>query len=563
MFDLGALLEFSTRINATHDLQAILSHFLLTIMGKILSQRGIVLLEKLPGRFEATVVKGCSHDVLPPSVVMTRLPERILYLDSVDGRKRRWVGAFRNAGISFVVPLNVGGRMIGVAGFGPRVISKRLDSKAATYVKSMANIAAAAIDKELIIDEVRGINRRLDGKVQELNTLFDLSREFNGLLDTERIVRLLTFTILGQLGVNRYAIALKHKDRVAPVASRLDKDVPGEWWNVLAQLTETALASKLPSKFPATLTPILQDAGAKVLVPLRIHNETRGVIAVGDKLAGQPFSQPDIELLVALGNLAITSLENARLFQEAIEKQRMEDELLIAKEIQRGLLPAELPAIPGFTVAATSLSSKHVGGDYYDVIPMGQDRVVIAIGDVSGKGTPAALLMANLQAAIRALVPLNILLTELTSRVNNLLTDNTSSGRFVTFFWGILDASQRTLTYVNAGHNPPYLFHQDGSFERLMEGGLILGVMKLDKPYSSGCIRFNDGDVLVLFTDGVSEAMNAEGVEFGESALEEGISFSLSESPGTIVDRIVEKVRRHSEGVTQSDDITMLVLKRE
>jgi sigma-B regulation protein RsbU (phosphoserine phosphatase) len=285
------------------------------------------------------------------------------------------------------------------------------------------------------------------------------------------------------------------------------------------------------------------------------------MIGLGDKISGQPYSPADLEFLAALGNLAIISLENARLFKEALEKQKMEDELVIAKEIQRGLLPSSLPEIPGFEFAASSLSSKQVGGDYYDVIPLRENRFVIAIGDVSGKGTPAALLMANLQAAIRALVPLNLPLPELTGRVNDLIADNTGSGRFITFFWGVLDPDGRTLQYVNAGHNPPYLFHRDGSFERLEKGGLILGVMKTTRPYEGGSIGFSPGDVLLLFTDGVSEAMDHEGVEFGEGPLEQVTCESLTQPSASILERIVEKVREHSRGVTQSDDITLLVLR--
>jgi sigma-B regulation protein RsbU (phosphoserine phosphatase) len=530
-------------------------------MGKILSLRGVVLLERLPGRFTVAITKGCPANSFPDELPIPRIPRTITSVAGKDARRLRWISAFRNAGMHYAVPLTVRNRVIGVAGFGPRTGSARLNSRESTYVRSMANIAAAAIEKEIIINELRDVNRKLDGKIHELNTLFELSKEFNALLDADRVVRLLTFSILGQVGVNRYAICMQRNGQMQTVASRLDGPIPESVCGGFHELQEPVLVGKLAGKEKPGDRQELEKVGIRVLVPLKIHNTTRGMIGLGDKISGQPYSPADLEFLAALGNLAIISLENARLFKEALEKQKMEDELVIAKEIQRGLLPSSLPEIPGFEFAASSLSSKQVGGDYYDVIPLRENRFVIAIGDVSGKGTPAALLMANLQAAIRALVPLNLPLPELTGRVNDLIADNTGSGRFITFFWGVLDPDGRTLQYVNAGHNPPYLFHRDGSFERLEKGGLILGVMKTTRPYEGGSIGFSPGDVLLLFTDGVSEAMDHEGVEFGEGPLEQVTCESLTQPSASILERIVEKVREHSRGVTQSDDITLLVLR--
>ena len=202
-----------------------------------------------------------------------------------------------------------------------------------------------------------------------------------------------------------------------------------------------------------------------------------------------------------------------------------------------------------------------MGGDYYDVIPLGESTFVIAIGDVSGKGTPASLLMANLQATIRALVPFGLPLAELTKRVNDLLCENTSAGRFVTFFWAIVDVKDRTLRYVSAGHNPPFLLRIDGSVERLDKGGIILGIMKTVLPYEEGDVVMNIDDVLVLFTDGVSESMNARGEELGEQRLEAVIKQASRESAQTILSNIVDDVKLHSRDTSQSDDITIVVLK--
>jgi len=305
----------------------------------------------------------------------------------------------------------------------------------------------------------------------------------------------------------------------------------------------------------------LEALQLKVIVPIQLQGETKGLILLGEKLSREPFNPADLEFLSSLGNLAVISLENARLFKEAIEKQKLEDELLIAREIQKGLLPSVLPAIDGFQISAANISSKQVGGDYYDALALVDGGYIIAIGDVSGKGTPAALLMANLQATIRALVPFNLGLGELTGRVNDLMCENTGGNKFVTFFWGALNPAQRSLRYVNAGHNYPYLFHADGTFDRLDRGGMILGILKTTSPYEEATVAFRSGDALVLFTDGVSEAMSRGQEEYGEERLEGVLRATLGRPAQEILDAVHQDVLVHTQGAPQSDDITMMVLK--
>ncbi|MEK7670914.1 MAG: PP2C family protein-serine/threonine phosphatase, partial [Bacteroidota bacterium] len=196
-----------------------------------------------------------------------------------------------------------------------------------------------------------------------------------------------------------------------------------------------------------------------------------------------------------------------------------------------------------------------------DVIAAGENRHVIAIGDVSGKGTPAALLMASIQASIRALVPLNLSLSELTQRVNGLMCENTGGNKFVTFFWGFVDTETMTLNYVNAGHNYPYLMHAHGSIQRLDKGGMILGVMKTMIPYEEATVKLSHGDLLVLFTDGVSEAMSRDSIEYGEERIEAILKKHGNESAQHIIDLLHKDILHHAEGAQQSDDITMMVLK--
>jgi sigma-B regulation protein RsbU (phosphoserine phosphatase) len=294
---------------------------------------------------------------------------------------------------------------------------------------------------------------------------------------------------------------------------------------------------------------------------MHLQSQTKGAIMLGPRLRGGDYTPTDLEFLYSLGNLAIISIENARLFREGLEKQRMEDELKIAREIQQGLLPEQLPRIPGFEIAGINIPSYQVGGDYYDVIQHDGRDYVVAIGDVSGKGTPAALLMAGVQAVLRTIAPLQLPLPVATGRINDLICLNTHGGKFITFFWGLLETEHRVFRYVNAGHNPPMLIRKNGNIEKLESGGLILGIMKSVTPYQEGAVTFEPGDVLLMYTDGVSEAMNPESVDFSEEELEKVASNSRGLSSGEMIAKIRHALELHTKGSPQSDDITMLVLK--
>jgi sigma-B regulation protein RsbU (phosphoserine phosphatase) len=560
-FEHAALFEFSKVINSSLQLDFILSHILLTIMGKILSPRGMAVLANGQGKYAVAMVKGFSSSLAGTALPVTSLPKTAFEVASIDARRHPWVKILKEAGVAFILPLVIAERPIGFLGFGGRFAKRKLRSREVTYLRSLANISATAIEKSNTIEELQRVNRKLDRKIQELNTLFDLGKEFSALLDPEKLIRLLVFSLLGQIGVNRYLVCLREGLDMKVIASRIPGQPPqSELLALLAKIKAPLLVADLIVRGTVDTRVALEALQMRVIVPIQLQGETKGLILVGDKLSKEPFSPADLEFLSSLGNLAVISLENARLFKEAIEKQKLEDELLIAREIQKGLLPSVLPAIGGFQISAANISSKQVGGDYYDVLTLTDGGYIIAIGDVSGKGTPAALLMANLQATIRALVPFNLGLGELTGRVNDLMCENTGGNKFVTFFWGALNPAERSLRYVNAGHNYPYLLHADGSFDRLDRGGMILGILKTTNPYEEATVVFRPGDALILFTDGVSEAMSRVQEEYGEERLEVILRATLGRPAQEILDAVHQDVLLHTQGAPQSDDITMMIL---
>ena len=271
-----------------------------------------------------------------------------------------------------------------------------------------------------------------------------------------------------------------------------------------------------------------------------------------------------------LGDLAISFNEMAAAVkkgqEEAIERERLMRELETAREIQEKLLPHKMPVVPGFEITGTSLPSQQVGGDYFDFLDAGDGQLGIAIADVSGKGIPAALLMANLQASLHAQVFQPGKVAEVAFRINNLLYRSTDAHMFVTFFYGILDRKRSLFTSTNAGHNPPLLFRSDGRIERLSEGGLILGFQP-DVTYNQQTVVIRPGEVVVLYTDGITEAgdpdseMVADDL-FGVERLVDIIRDNLDNSAREIQTEILEAITDHTHNAPQYDDITLVIIKR-
>jgi serine phosphatase RsbU (regulator of sigma subunit) len=246
--------------------------------------------------------------------------------------------------------------------------------------------------------------------------------------------------------------------------------------------------------------------------------------------------------------------------REASERGRLEQEMTIARDIQIELLPRTFPRIPGLDMFAFTVPARHVGGDCYDVIDLGDDRLAVTIGDVSGKGTPAAILMANVQAAVRALSESGVPAGQLIARVNRLVHMFTEDSAFITFFYCVLDTRTGDVCYVNAGHNPPRIFRADGSGELLDRGGLVIGVMP-GVEYEEGHTVLHPGDDLVLYTDGVTEAANSDEEMFGEERLEALLLEHRHRCAREIEEHVYSGIRDFVGPAAQSDDLTMVVVK--
>jgi len=312
----------------------------------------------------------------------------------------------------------------------------------------------------------------------------------------------------------------------------------------------------------------LAQLQAELLLPLNAPDKLLGFISLGAKRSEEPYSGTDVRLLKSVATQTGLALENARLMsaiaEEVAQRERLNREVEIAREVQERLFPQTLPPIAGVTYAGACRPALGVGGDYYDFLALPEGQLGIAVGDVSGKGIAAALMMASLQASLRGeatRAPEN--LAALVANVNRLVYEASSSNRYATFFYAQYNPMSRLLTYVNAGHNPPILFHRNGGswdVNRLEAGGTVVGLLA-NFPYEQAALKIEPGDVLIAFTDGISEAMNHADEEWGENKLIETVSSCAALAPAEIIARIMQDADTFVSGAKQHDDMTLVVLK--
>jgi sigma-B regulation protein RsbU (phosphoserine phosphatase) len=286
-----------------------------------------------------------------------------------------------------------------------------------------------------------------------------------------------------------------------------------------------------------------------------------GVLLLGRKVTETRITFEETSLVSLISRQVGISLVNGALHEEQLATRLFEEEVATARRIQQQLLPETPPALPGWDVCASNSPSRQVGGDYHDFLPLPDNRVGLAIGDVSGKGVPAALLMSNLQAALRVRALGWHPVDRVVQDVNRQICRNTGYGSFISFFLGDLEPSEGRLSFVNAGHNAPLIVRRDGTVEPLETGGLLLGVFP-EASYQRGEVRLDPGDVLAMYTDGVTEAWSPAGDMFSEDRLVQTLVRHRDRSAAELHDTVLAEVRSFQQGRPPDDDLTLVLLKR-
>ncbi|MDQ2948332.1 MAG: SpoIIE family protein phosphatase [Acidobacteriota bacterium] len=409
--------------------------------------------------------------------------------------------------------------------------------------------------------------------------LNELSENVRTIVESRPLLETVAHQLSGSLHVKRIAILVK-RDGAFRTEYALGYETPPE-----VVLTEdSGIARRLKRERKAQLVyfddadswiyaadgandaerDTLRALDAQLLLPLAYKDELAGVIVLAPKQSEEPYSPSDIRLLESVATQTAMALDNSRLTEAvavgAAQRERMNRELEIAREVQERLFPQGCPPISGLDCSGRCRPALGVGGDYYDWLELPDGGLGIAIGDVSGKGVPAALLMASLQASLRSQViagPTN--LAALMSNLNRLVYEATPANRYATFFYAQYHQSRRRLDYVNGGHNPPMLFRRSEVI-RLDQGGPPVGLLSAAR-YTQACIDLQSGDVLVLFTDGVSEAMNAADEEWDEDRLVESVRKCANLTATLMLDAIVRDADEFVAGAAQHDDMTLMAVK--
>lgn len=388
---------------------------------------------------------------------------------------------------------------------------------------------------------------------QEAETVLDVIRSFNDpRLKTEQIFLIAKNTLLAQIGVKKMRF-LYHTEQ----GLRRGPDMG-------FTVADDQLAAELPQrigvvKVNAEKMPAMHAAGVEYVVPVTFQNKVNAWFLIAEFAETDAEAENDLIFIETIGNILSAAMENRQLVKEIVAQTSLQRELEVAERIQKQLLNQDFGNIPGSEIHALNLSHHHIGGDFFDVIQRGDKGFFVCIADVSGKGVGAALLMANLQAHLRAQLIIHDTLEEVVARLHQILVRITQGDQFVTLFLAYINTNYRIIEYINCGHNPPVLI-SGGKVERLTRGTVPIGIVDLPA-VELGEISYQHGDLMVLFTDGLTDQQNPKGELLGDDAILEAVMRLQDSSAKVMVEELVSLHRQHAQGQPLDDDVTLMAIR--
>lgn len=397
-----------------------------------------------------------------------------------------------------------------------------------------------------------------------ISALLEAGRELAGRRTLPELFQLVLDLTLKSVAARRGVVLTLENDELVPGAALGDEfQISSTVRDRVLYKRESLLIADLhlDESLKDSRTLLGQKVRSLMAVPLQTRDKVIGLIYVDSPEEIGVFNADDLGLLTVLANIAAARIENARLLDVEEKERLLRQELEQAAEIQRSLFPKHTPAIRGIELCGASIPCQAVGGDFYDYLPLPDGRLGILIGDVAGKGLPAALLMSGLLARAQVLAGFASSPAEIIARLNRIFADSCPGNRFVTLFLLALDPATGAFSYCNAGHNPPYLVHRSGTSEMLTIGGPVVGIFG-GLNYAEGTGTLNRGDLLLLFSDGVSEAQAEGGAEFGEDTLLDLVRQHRHESGAAVIASIRQAVEAFQAGAPAQDDSTLVAVRR-
>jgi serine phosphatase RsbU (regulator of sigma subunit) len=414
-----------------------------------------------------------------------------------------------------------------------------------------------------IVTSLEGVMASTRG-ARQLQALIQAGTELVGDRPLKDLFQVILDLAIGAVGAQRGALLTREGEDLAVQATK------GHGFRISTFVRDRVLDGRqsmlvrdttLDEALRARVSIVQQKVATLMAVPLQTPDRIIGLLYLDSPSFAQRFSEDDLILLTVMANMAAVKIENARLAEIEAAERLIRRELDQAAEIQRAILPAEAPAVPGLDLAGYNAPCRTVGGDYFDFYPFANGRVAALLGDVSGKGMPASLLMMGLQARVQVLVEEPHDLGSLMTRLNRATCAHCPSNRFITLFLCVADPLTGELAWVNAGHNPPAIVRADGTVEWLEGGGPVLGILR-GATYRQDCARLGHGDLIALYSDGVTEAANPAGEEFGEERLARLLAERRNEPAADVVQAITGAVSAWCAGAPAADDITVVVGRR-
>ncbi len=459
------------------------------------------------------------------------------------------------------VPLIGKGQMIGVI----EAINKQEGQFTEADVDvliGLANQIAVAMDNAHLYRQVRR-------EAREKDLLFEIGKQLSSSLGVDEVLRMILDSLKEAVDFDAGGVFL-----IAPETGNLQTLSTTGYASehgpdVQLKVGQGIVGSAAKSGEPIIVKDVTQDdryvnsrdaTRSEIAVPITLDNRTIGVINLeSDRL--NAYGRHNLSLMSAFASQAAVSIERARLHEQLIAGQKLKEQLSIAREIQESFLPRVHPDIPGYDLYGRNIPSFEVGGDYYDFIKIVEGQYGIAIGDVSGKGIPASLIMASFRASLIAEIRNNYALRTICRKVNNLLCESVRPGSFVTAVYGVLDSKNHVFTFANCGHCLPILLRSDGNVEYLREGGPLFGVTPEAK-YEERPVYINPGDIIYLYTDGISEVFDRDDEELGLDRLTDIVCENRERPSAEILDAVYLAARQFASPEHVFDDLTMIVVKR-